>query len=548
MAWAGAALVLAHVPWVVSALPPLGVLRGTLGWAVLGAACLTVVARRAELGARLAAAPPRLLFACSSALFAACGLHYTGGIQATGDEVEYLMLTQSLWREHDLDLADNFARGDHLEYTPELGAMPFGTFRRDGRPVSTHSPGLPSLLAPVYAFGGRAACVLVLALCASWLALETRALALRVTGDAHAAALAWLTCVGPPTFFYSFHVYTEVPTALLVVLALRWLLAPQDALRAAAAALAVGALAFLHVKLLAAAALLGLLGVLRLRGRARAAFLGVGLVAAGAFAWHSVRLFGDPTPLGLYGSRVPKKIKRADPTEALPGLLLDSSSGLLPNAPVFVVALAGLGAWRRLRAGDRPASIAGSATSEATPWERFGALSAVSLGALVPLIVWQTWWAGHCPPARFMVPLVPWLATLVALRVSDSPAGLARWTPALALTGLALAGFMSWQPGQHLMLNNASEPTHVWEALAGSPEPGVQPGLTTSLGRYLPRLASGERADARIALLWTAALALLLVLDRLARRYARVERWFHGPRLAALLLLGVAMAAEHWAR
>lgn len=530
----GLVVAAAQVPPAVSLFPVLGVFRGTLGWALLTAGLLASVLRAWPLIERAVRLPPAALFACSTLLFLACGLPYVRGLQASGDEVEYLMLAQSLWREHDLDLEDNFARGDHLEYTPGLGAMPFGTFRRDGRPISTHSPGLPFLLAPVYALGGRAACVVVLALLASWLGLEVRTLALRVTGDARAALLAWLATIGPPTFFYSFHIYTEVPSALAVALALRLLLGAPGVWHAAGAALAVGALPFLHVKMVPAAAAIGVLGLVLLRGRARLVFLGVAVAAAGAFALHSWLIFGDPTPLALYGSRLPKKVKRADPLEALPGLFLDSSYGLLFVAPVFVLAGAGLLALRRARRGAASGPL--------------GAITFVGLTALAPLVVWQTWWAGHCPPARFLVPLVPWLAVLLAVRVGASPRGLARWAFGLALGGLALAMFMSQSPRDHLLLNTPSQPTHVWEALAGSPEPGVQPAPRPSLGRYLPRLVVADEAEARMAWTWAALLLLLLALDALAQRHERADRLFRGPGLALALLLLVGTLVEGWAR
>jgi hypothetical protein len=451
-------------------------------------------------------------FVLPALLYAACGQHYVAGIQATGDEVEYLLLAQSLWREHDLDVQDNFARGEHLEYTAGLDAAPFGTYRQDGRPISTHSPGLPLLLAPIYALGGRWACVLALALVAAWLVAQVYALAIAVTGDADAALVAWLAAAGPPVFFYAFHAYTEVPSAALALFALRVLLgAPVAPVRAALAGLAVMALPWLHVKMIPAAAVLGLLGLWRLRGRARWAFAATSTALLALYGWHYWRIFGDPTPLALYGSRVPKKIKRADPSAALPGLFLDSSFGLLPNAPIFVLALAGLFSLRRR-------------------WNpTLAALTAVALAVLLPLVAWQTWWAGHCPPARFLVPLVPWLALLVALRIADSPTGLATWRWPLAMGGLLLAVFMSLHPREHLMLNDRTDPTRVWEALAGA---GV------SLGRYLPLLISGARVESAIAASWALLLLGLLGLDAGARRGSatRVARLFYGPGLALSLL------------
>src|SRR5207247_7242078 len=100
----------------------------------------------------------------------------------------------------------------------------FGAPRRDGRPFPAHSPGLSLLLAPVYAAGGRLACVALLGLAAAALTIEARGLALGLTTDARSGLLAWAAAAGPPVAFYAFHIYTEVPSALTLALGLRLLL------------------------------------------------------------------------------------------------------------------------------------------------------------------------------------------------------------------------------------------------------------------------------------------------------------------------------------
>ena len=522
-AWPAAGLVLAAaLAWtpVTRALPPLGVLRGGLGPALAVGSALWALGRRRgwSLGAALGRVPLGALAVAAGVLYGAVGLAYARVVPASGDEVEYLMLAQSLWREHDLDLADNFARGDQLELMAGLSDMPFGTFRADGRPITTHSVGLPLLLAPAYALGGRPACVLLMAVLGALLTLETGRLARLLTGSEVAARWAWLLAAGPPVFFYSFHTYTEVPSALAMVAALRLLLAPAGPGRAILAALLASALPWLHVKLIPAAAVLGVLGILRLAGAARLAFLATAAAcAAGYLAFYGL-VYGDPWPLALYGSKLPKKVRRADPGESLAGLFFDSSFGLLFTAPAFAVAAGALTAWRR------PSRDA---------W------AALALGAalVLPLVFWQTWWAGACPPARFLVPLAPLLAVAAAGRLAE-PRGLARWGAPLALGGWALGLFMSLRPAEQLLLNGRGTPTLAWEALGGQP----------TLGRYLPLLTSGQADDGRVALVWGLVLLSVLALDALAVRRERVERAFARPWLALGLAASVATAVELWAR
>jgi hypothetical protein len=47
---------------------------------------------------------------------------------------------------------------------------------------------------------------------------------------------------------------------------------------------------------------------------------------------------------------------------------------------------------------------------------------------------------------------------------------------------------------------------------------------------------------------WVAALAVLLLLDRLAWSRDRVDRWFRGFALPILLFLALSVAVDRWAR
>lgn len=506
------------------ALPALGVLDGPLGAALLAAVLLVAVGRAlAARGTRAAAPPPAALLLASFALLALVGARYAAGVRTTGDEPHYLVAAQSLWREGDLDLRDNYARGDHREHTPGEIAPHYGQPRRDGRPFPSHSVGLPVLLAPVYGLGGRTVCVALLAAMGAALALVVRSLALRATRSAPAALAAWAAAIGPPVFFYSFHLYTEVPSALALAGSLRLLLHGSPGLNGAVgAALLASALPWLHVKMIPAAAVLGLVAFFRLSGLQRFGFfLVAGAMAAGFLLFYQ-DVFGSASPLALYGG-VPRDARGGEPLRALAGLLLDRSFGLLPHAPVFLVALAGFVLWLRRGPED--------------------GLTHLALGAavLAPVLAWRMWWGGQCPPARLLVPLVPLLGVAIAHRVAGGePCGLARWHWPLSGLGLALALFMALQPGGLYLVNRGDRPTRVWAALSGEGAPAV--------GSYLPSLVAAAPADVRIAVVWLGAAALLLALDREARHRAGFDALF---RTAAtplgLLLLGGA-AIDYWAR
>jgi len=340
---AGAAIALAHLPAARALVPGLGVLTGPLGLVLLLVAAAVALGRALPRPVRLPPLPAWALFACAALVASAIGLRYARAVEPSGDEIDYLLMAQSVWREGDLDLRDNFARGDHLEYLGGFDRMPGGTRRADGRSYPTHSAGLSVLLAPAYALGGRAACVVLLALLAAGLGLLARDLARRGGAGEEAALLAGAAAVGPPVLFYTAFLYTEVPAAFAIALALRLLLVSPGPRAAAAAALALSALPWLHVRMTLAAAALGAFAAVRLRGRARGAFLLTAAAMAAAYAGYQYSVFGTLSPFARYAGAMPIAMERRTPLRTLVGLFVDGAYGLLPYAPVFLLALNGSG-------------------------------------------------------------------------------------------------------------------------------------------------------------------------------------------------------------
>src|SRR4029077_3326449 len=113
---------------------------------------------------------------CATAIIAgAAAWKLTGtNIFPGGDEPHYLVIAQSLWRDHDLKIENNHARGDYKEYFESNLEPHYQARGTDGEIYSIHPIGMPVLMAPVYAAGGYRLVVMTLILIA-----------------ASAAAIAW---------------------------------------------------------------------------------------------------------------------------------------------------------------------------------------------------------------------------------------------------------------------------------------------------------------------------------------------------------------------
>jgi hypothetical protein len=290
---------------------------------------------------------------------------------------------------------------------------------------------------------------------------------------------------------------------------------------AAAAGLLASVLPWLHVKMIPAAAALALVALLHLGRRQLMAFFAVAVAMAATYLAYGHAVFGTWSPLARYGG-LPPDAAADSPLRAVLGLLFDRSFGLLPYAPIFLLALSALTtrAW----------------------WKSRDAVSHVLVGlcVLAPVLTWRMWWGGQCPPARFLVPLVPLLGAALAVRAAapDPPRGLVRWRGALLALGFGLGVFMAARPGELMLVNRGDRPTRVWEALSGD----------VPVGRYLPSLVLADPAEMRVALVWAAATVGLIALDHLARRRDRVDGWFRSVGLPVLLLGAAGALVDLWAR
>jgi hypothetical protein len=390
------------LPWIPRPLPYAafvwtGPLRLWL-WLAIAAALIVPFARRAapSMLRHIATDPRRAPWL--AAAVAACA-YVLGAWQVfprlpAGDEPHYLVITQSLLNDHDLKIENNHRQGDyHAYYGGEL-KPDYLRRGRDGEIYSIHAPGLPGIVAPVFALFGYPGVVVLLALASGCATALTWSAVWRTTSDAAASWFGWAAvALSVPFLFQSFVAFPDGPGAILVMIGVVAMLAGRDAserfLLAAAVALAI--LPWLHTRFAVLAVVLGALIAARNLGspaivrRAAALFL-IPALSAAAWFWFFYAIYGTPNPAAPYGHYTQSSLGNL--ARGVPGLLFDQQFGLIPNAPVYICA--GLGFTVMSRRLPR-------LTIELL-------LVAVPYGLAVA--AYQMWWGGLSSPARFLVPVM----------------------------------------------------------------------------------------------------------------------------------------------
>ncbi len=435
--------VIPYLPWIPDRAPSLLVLAGPLRWgiaalAVAGSAMsLIPFPEPVEATARVRWLPGRhAVFALSLAIYLFFGLRSAAAVGPGADEPHYLVITQSLLRDHDLAIENNHARGDYREYFG--GELRPDFLRRGLNEViySIHAPGLPALLVPAYAVAGYRGAVVMLCLFGALAALAIYDLAALLAGPG-TAWLAWAaTCLTVPFVPHSWLIFPEMPGALLVAWAALWLYAPLPKRsrtwiwRGTALAL----LPWLHTKFVILLAAMAAALLVRLWRMPRAAAALAAPVIASVALWIGsfYLLYGVFDPQIPYGDFPKLYVLAANIPRGVLGLLFDQKFGLLVYAPIYLLAIGG--AWIMVR---RP------------EWRLFGlALILTVVGFVASSTRMYMWWGGSSAPARFLVPILPLLAPMIAVALNGAQSAAARWVSACLLAvsvAVAVAGVIAPQ-------------------------------------------------------------------------------------------------------
>lgn len=325
-----------------------------------------------------------------------------------GDEPFYLLITESLVHDHDLDLRNQYATlARSATKRPDLVPQEGDPVGKHGEQYSRHEPFLPILLIPGYCIAGLPGALITIALFGVLLVRSTiRMLEDEGVDDKTIRTLFPFFAFAPPVIYYVARIWPEVPGAFFFVEALRGV--RQRRIQRWLPSLAALVLLKLRFGLIAILLLIAAVGRRRPRRRDLAIIAAI-VIAIATIALFSVHSWRELLPLA------PSRY-----ATGFFGLLLDGAAGLLFQAPFYLLGIFALTHWK-----------------DAPPAFRLGCFAA--LPYIISLIPRSEWHGGWSPPLRYVVVFMPLLllgAAAFVERAQPFLAPAAIWSIGLVVHGL----------------------------------------------------------------------------------------------------------------
>ena len=346
-------------------------------------------------------AHPVIACALPFVFFLFVGRFLPGAAGPQGDEPHYLMLSQSLLRDGDVDLKNQFDERSYRAFTgAELEPHTAPRSPR-GTMYSVHTPGLAALIAPGYAVAGYTGARAIVSLCLAVTISLLGLTATRLFGASTAATIVAMAALTTPFPVYANALFPDSVAPLAVASTLATLVTGARGLFFFST-VAIASLPWMHPRFLPLALILaaaiGLRDGLR-SARLIGAFVPLGLSTL-CLLWHFKSIYGSPSLSAAYGPGFASDVSITRIPQGALGLTLDAQFGLLLFAPLLLLASSGARALYASRPGLLAVVIA--------------AASAIFfMGASFSM-----WWGGASAPARFTIGATPALLVLLGARLA----------------------------------------------------------------------------------------------------------------------------------
>jgi hypothetical protein len=347
-----------------------------------------------------------------------------------GDEPWYLLTTDSVVRDFDLDLANQYgtrvgARWGRPDLVPLFGD-PVG---ERGEQYSRHEPFLALLMIPGYLIAGLHGAIATIALFGVLLVRSTvRWMEDEDIGEEAIRGVFPFFALAPPVLFYATRIWPEVPAAFFFVEALRGVREHRP--KRWMPALLGLVLLKLRFMLVAVGVVASSQWPVARKLWSRRNSPGNWQRATGNFAVVLAVLAaplivifaitGDPTNVHTWRELIP--MNPLNYVVGFCGLLVDGMSGILFQAPFYLFVIVALTSWKSTPRGFRVGLLA-------------------SLLYVFYLVPRGEWFGGWAPPLRYLVFLMPVLALGIASVWEKLPretiALVSAWTVGLVIHGVA---------------------------------------------------------------------------------------------------------------
>jgi len=361
----------------------------------------------------------------------------------TGDEPHYLLVTKSIIKDGDINLANNYGDEDYLDFYPgKLSIHAFPGKKGDSYLYSKHFPALPVLLVPVYIIGEKISQLgteraedlefnrqvliffsrLPLCLFTALFGLVFFLLVFDITQRKTLSIFVW-TIFGftTPIIFFSHLIYPEIPVALITIFTIRNLAFKKDSntLSLFLSGVGIALLPWFGIKYIILSILLfGVLSAVLLKskkisGNWSRIFLTLTpiVLSASLYLLYFWCLYGSFSAIPVYkGSSLGPTsetglfsiILRKDTAEFLrriPGYFLDQRLGIFIYSPVLILGIAGFFFLFKQKKSK--------------------ALMLLAAFCVYMMFSAYYYWGGFCPPGRPLIPVLWILLLFLALSFSE---------------------------------------------------------------------------------------------------------------------------------
>ena len=422
-------------------------------------------------------------------------------VSTNGDEPHYLLLTHSLVHDHDFDLRNNYDQQDYLQFYAirDLSGRHIIVNQR-GQQMPFHDVGLSVLLVPGYAMGNRLGAMVENNLLAALLSVGIFELAMALGATTAGAISCWgLFAFVSPLVTFSVQIYPEIAGAAFMIWAVVYFarfLETRSPTALPITGCLLALIPWLSIRfwvVLGPVALMMAIYVMvqvrpsRLLLRSIAWLAIPSLVSLLVFCLFDLWMLGKFEPNAGYLLYVPTMstpMFRPQLQVGLLGLLFDKAFGLLPTAPIYLVAIAGI--WTALRTNR-----------------------ALALTLLLPVAVFilfaatNHWWYGGVtpPPSRYILIALAMLAPFAGPALSRARSSvvvgvLAGWSFLVAFE------FTAFPVPRHAFWEGASAGVVAWISDRGH----------VAVGRVFPSMMRAAGADYLLAGVWAAVAVVVLVV------------------------------------